>query len=285
MHENLQSKPDNVKRYALITGASQGFGKELAEELARRGHNLLLVSLPNENLDKVSNELALKYNIDAKYFESDLTKERSVYDIAEWALLQYRVNVLINNAGIGGSMPFQLCTTKMLDEMILINIRAVTILTRLMIEELRSHPKSYILNVGSLASFSPMAFKSVYPPSKAFIYSFSHGLNQELKGSGVSVTAIHPGPMKTNAEVTSRIERQSFLGRLGLLSPKRVAKQAINGLFKSKTQIVPGIYNRIFWLLLKITPLNIRLSLVSDVFRLEASKTHNGGKPVSSNQR
>ncbi len=281
IQEILQSKTDSAKKYALITGASQGFGKELAEELARRSHNLLLVSLPNENLDKVSNELASKYKIDVNYFESDLTHERSVYDIAEWALSKYRVNVLINNAGIGGSMPFQLCTTKMLDEMIQINIRAVTILTRLMIEELRSHPKSYILNVGSLASFSPMAFKTIYPASKAFIYSFSHGLNQELKGSGVTVTAIHPGPMKTNAEVTSRIERQSPLGRLGLLSPKKVAKQAINGLFKSRTQIVPGIYNRIFWLLMKITPLNFRLNLVSDVFKMEASKTHNGGKPFS----
>lgn len=280
MPHTLQPRPDDEKRYALITGASQGFGKELAEELAVRGHNLLLVSLPNEDLDKVSRELAIEHNIDSKFFETDLRHERSVYDIADWAL-QYRVDVLINNAGIGGSIPFQQCTTIMLEEMIHINIRAVTILTRLMLDELRAHRRAYILNVGSLASFSPMAFKTIYPASKAFIYSFSHGLNRELKGSGVSVTAIHPGPMKTNAEVTGRIERQSSLGKLGLLSPKRVAKQAISGLFKSQTQIVPGIYNRIFWLLMKITPLNFRLNLVSDVFKQEASKTHNGGKPFN----
>lgn len=256
--------------YALITGASQGFGKELAQELARRKVNLLLVALPDEGLEDLCRELMVQYSIRVHCFETDLTRDNSVYDVARWALTNYRVNILINNAGIGGSRSFEMASVEFLESMISINIRAVTLLTRLLLSELKSHKKAYILNVASMASFSPIAFKTIYPASKAFVYSFSRGLHQELKGTGVSVSVIHPGPMKTNPEVTSRIEGQSFIARLGLVSPKKVARIAIDGLLQNRTQIVPGLYNKFFWLLLKITPLTLRLNWVSDIMRQEA---------------
>lgn len=261
---------DSSTLYALITGASQGFGKELASELARRGINLLLVSLPGEGLEDYSIQLRKDYQIEAWHFETDLNTDRSVYDIANWALSNYRVFILINNAGIGGSRSFELASTESLESMIHINIRAVTILTRLMLPELKTHKKAYILNVASMASFSPIAYKTIYPASKSFVYSFSRGLHQELKSSGVSVSVIHPGPMKTNAEVTSRIEQQSYIARLGLMSPKMAARVAINGLLHKQAQIVPGLYNKILWLLMKITPLNFRLNMVSDIIKNEA---------------
>lgn len=256
--------------YALITGASQGFGRELAEELARRKVNLLLVALPDEGLEDLCREMTFKYQIKAHCFEIDLTKENAVYDVARWALSEYHVNILINNAGIGGSRSFEMASVEFLESMISINIRVVTLLTRLMLPELKSHQKAYILNVASMASFSPIAFKTIYPASKAFVYSFSRGLHQELKGTGVSVSVIHPGPMKTNPEVTSRIESQSFIARLGLVSPKKVARIAIDGLLQNQTQIVPGLYNKFFWLLMKITPLTLRLNMVSDIMKNEA---------------
>lgn len=261
---------ENTTTYALITGASQGFGKELAEELARRKVNLLLVALPDEGLGDLCRDLTARYNILAHCLEIDLTKEHAVYDVARWATTNYKVNILINNAGIGGSRSFEMASVELLESMISINVRVVTLLTRLMLTELKSHKKAYILNVASMASFSPIAFKTIYPASKAFVYSFSRGLHQELKGSGVSVSVIHPGPMKTNPEVTSRIEGQSFIARLGLVSPKKVARIAIDGLMQKQTQIVPGLYNKFFWLLMKIIPLTLRLNMVSDIMKNEA---------------
>lgn len=261
-----------LKLYALITGASMGFGRELAEELARRKVNLLLVSLPNEGLEQLCSELNTKYNVNASYYETDLSKNQSVYDLANWALSNFRVNMLVNNAGIGCSKQFELASFEFLETMIQINIRAVTLLTRLMLPEIRTHKKGYILNVSSMASFSPMAYKTIYPASKSFVYSFSHSLNHELKGTGVSVSVIHPGPMKTNTEVTSRIEGQSYIARLGLISPKKVARIAIEGLLQKQSQIVPGLYNKLFWFMMKVIPLNFRLSMVSGIMKSEAEK-------------
>jgi len=263
--------------YALITGASKGFGRELAEELAGRKHNLLLVSLPNEGLTEVCAELRSKYRVRIDCFETDLSENQSVYDVARWALSKYRINILINNAGIGGSNPFEAASLSSLDLIIQINIRAVTFLTRLLLDEIKSHKRGYILNVASMASFSPIAYKTIYPASKSFVYSFSRGLNRELRGTGVSVSVIHPGPMKTNAEVTSRIESQSNIARLGLVSPKKVARIAINGLIRRRSQIVPGFYNKLFWLLMKVVPLSFRLNVVSDIMRNESGKLKPGG--------
>lgn len=259
------------KLFALITGASQGFGKELAIELAKRKINLLLVSLPGEGLSELSEELRSIYAIETYYYETDLSISASVYETAHWALNNFRINILINNAGIGGSTPFDKSTTDMLESMIQINIRALTLLTRMLLNELKSHKRSYIMNVASMASFSPMAYKTIYPASKAFVYSFSRGLNQELKETSVTVSVIHPGPMKTNDEVISRIEKQSFIARLGLLSPQKVARISIEGLFNHQFRIVPGLYNKAFWLLMKIIPLNLRLVMVSDIMKREAN--------------
>lgn len=267
---NGNSNTHNTDSYALITGASQGFGKQLAEEIARRGINVLLVSLPGEDLPSFCKELESSYKIKADYFETDLREQSSVYQTAEWAIKNYKVNILVNNAGIGGSLPFEEASLELLESMIQINIRVVTLLTRLLLNELKSCKRAYILNVASMASFSPMAFKTIYPASKAFVHSFSRSLNQELKRTGVHVSAIYPGPMKTNAEVTGRIEKQSYIARLGLVSPSKVAKVAVSGLFERQSQIVPGLYNKFFWLLMKIVPLNVRLNVISDIMKNEA---------------
>ncbi len=255
--------------FALVTGASQGFGREISFELARRKINLLLVSLPGEGLEALCRTLKKEFPIEAYYYETDLTKHESVYQLTSWALAGFRIQILINNAGIGGSRPFEESNLFMLESMIQINIRAVTLLTRLLLDELKSHRESYILNVASMASFSPLAYKTIYPASKSFVFSFSRGLNQELKRTGVSVTVVHPGPMKTNPEVTSRIEKQSYLARLSLLNTRRVARIAIDGMFQKRSQIVPGIYNKFLWVLMKVVPLSVRLHFVSGIIQQE----------------
>lgn len=274
MQRDNNSQDINNMPYALITGASRGLGKELSRALARRKYNLLLVSLEGEGLKEVSDEIKSQSGVAVHYYEADLTNPETVFNIADWALSGFRVTVLVNNAGIGGSKAFSDASPKYIDSIIQINIRATSLLTRLMLPELKKHRQAYILNVASMSSFSPVAYKTIYPASKTFIWSFSRGLNEELKDTGVFVSVIHPGPMKTNPEVTSRIEKQGFLGRLGLLTPEKIARIAINRMMKHDSLIIPGFLNKINWVLIKITPGWVMLHILSKVFRREISREY-----------
>ena len=173
--------------YTIITGASCGLGKELAMECARRGRNLLLTALPGENVRQVGAQLADQYNIDVIAFEADLTKTEEIADLAKLINENYEVDMLINNAGLGGALPFLEASPQYIEQIILLNMYALVMLTRFLLPNLKRQENGYILNIASLAAFSPMPFKTVYPASKAFVYSFSRGLDAELKGTGISV--------------------------------------------------------------------------------------------------
>ena len=260
---------NSSEKYALITGASQGLGKAIACELASQNINLLLVSLEGEGLEQLRNELREQYQVDVQYFETDFKVQESVYEVAEWAIKQGPISILINNAGIGGTKAFENASPVYLDTIIQVNVRAMTMLTRLLLPELKKQEKAYILNVASMASFSPFAYKTVYPASKAFVYSFSRGLYEELKRTNVFVSVIHPGPIKTNADVTARIEKQGWKGKMGLVTPERIARIAIRQLFKRDSLILPGFLNKINWTLMAILPNAWKLPLLSQAVRKE----------------
>lgn len=120
-----------------------------------------------------------------------------------------------------------------------------------------------------MAAFSPMGFKTVYPASKAFIHHFTRGLYQELKDTSVFVSVVNPGPMRTNQDVTNRINRQGLLGRIGLLSPEKVAEISIRQLLKKDTMIMLSLGNGINWLLMKIIPIWLRLPLLTNAIKRE----------------
>jgi len=185
--------------YAVITGASQGLGKEFALSLAKRNHNVVLISY---------------------------------------------LHIIIQ-----------------------VNIKAITILTHQLLPNLKKQSQSYILNVSSIAAFSPVGYKTVYPASKAFIHSFSLGLSEELKNSNVSVSVINPGAMKTNPEITARIEKQGFLGRLTLLKPKKVAEYSIKKMFKGNTFI---LINPISWFISILLPNWIKVPMMTKIIKREA---------------
>jgi len=257
-----------TKKYALVTGASKGLGKALALELASRGINVLLVSMKGEGLKELCDNIKTIYMVDADYLEINLRDTFAVHRIAEW-VRETNVNILINNAGVGGTMPFELAGSEYLETIISVNVRALTLLTYLLLPNLKRHIKSYILNVASMASFSPIAFKTVYPASKSFVYSFSRCLNEEFRDTNVSVCVLHPGPMKTNVEVSKRIETQGYLASLGIQSPEVVAHTAIRKLFRDKSIIIPGYMNKINWLLMKIIPTSVRIPLISRIVKRE----------------
>lgn len=259
---------EEKRKFAVVTGASTGLGKCFALELAKRGINTLLVSLPGEGLMNVAYE-SRYLGVKSYIRETDITKKENVIELCAWINGNYEVFMLINNAGCGGTRGFADSSPEYLDTIIQLNITATTMMTRLLLPNMLRQEKAYVLNVSSMASFCPIGYKTVYPASKRFIQHFSRGLYQELKNTPVFVSVVHPGPMKTNPDVTSRIERQGVFGQLGLLTPEYIARRSIAQLFKRDTLILLGWMNKMNWLLMGLTPVWISLPLMSRVVSRE----------------
>lgn len=260
--------------YTLITGASKGLGKELAFECAKRSQNLILVALPNENLTAIADKISTNFNIEVVAYEIDLTKTKELNHLTHNIFEKYNVNTLINNAGIGGTMPFTESEIHYLENIILLNIRAMVMLIRKMIPMLKQHEQAFILNVASMASFGPMPYKTVYPASKAFVYSFSRGLYAELKGTNIFVSVVHPGGMATNEDVSRRINSYGKLIRMTILSPEKVAAITIRQLLKKDGLILPGFMNKISWLFLNYVPVWLRLHIFRITMKKEMNATN-----------
>lgn len=256
------------KTFAVITGASSGLGKALAFELAKQHIHLLLIALPCEGLGVLAEELKA-FGMEVYYYETDLTQRANVEAVASWINQNYEVSILINNAGIGGTKKFDEAGLDYIDNIIQLNVTSTSLMTKALLSNLMRQNKSYILNVSSMAAFTPMGYKTVYPASKAFIHHFTRGLYEELKNTNVFVSVVNPGPMKTNQDVSERIKRQGLFARIGLLSPEEVAKRSIKQLFKRDTMIMLGLGNGFNWLMMKIIPIWIRLPLVTRAVRRE----------------
>ncbi|CAM1348171.1 SDR family NAD(P)-dependent oxidoreductase [Tenacibaculum halocynthiae] len=254
--------------FALITGASQGLGLYLSKELASRGYNLLLVSLPNENLASSSKSIENEFNVIVKFYETDLTVKNNIINLCDWAN-NYNISILINNAGCGGSKKITEASLDYIEKIIQLNIISTSFITKLIIPNLASNTKSYILNVSSMAAFSPIGYKTVYPASKKFIDYFSLGLREELKEFNISVSVVYPGPMKTNNEVSSRIEKQSGFVKSGVVSLHEMAFQSIEKMLQSKKRVIPGKLNKLSKVILKILPLNTKIKLLSKAIKKE----------------
>ena len=261
------------ENYTLITGASMGLGKELAIEFARTGKNLILVALPGQNLPQLSKEINLTFGTKTVAKECDLTNENALLELTDDILSNYKVDQLINNAGVGGTAAFETSSIEYLQQIIHLNVRATTFLTRLMLPSLKEHKKALIMNIASVAAFGALPYKTVYPASKAFIYSFSRSLSRELRNTGIKVVVVTPGQIMTNRDVTERIMKQGLLGRIGLLTACQISRIALKGAEKGKEVIVPGFMNRLNRFLIRITPEQLRLSLMDKVLQKELTIT------------
>lgn len=257
------------KTFALITGASAGLGKALAAECARRGRNLLLVSLPGEQLANLGRRLEAEYNVEVHCYETDLTLTDGPQDLIAWIRPRFAVDMLINNAGTGGSMPLEEASIDYIENILQLNIRALCLLTYALIPELKKHRRAYILNIASLAAFSPMPFKTVYPASKAFVYSFSRGLQAELSRTSISVTVIGPGSILTNSDAIHRTKRHGFLGRWSALTPEWTARKAIRSLLAGRPVVIPGVLNKLLYFLMRYLPPQLALSIIVRAFGRE----------------
>ncbi len=251
------------KKYTLITGASEGLGKAMAFECARSQMHLILVSLPGTRLADLANFIKKNFFVEVSLFEKDLSDPiqcRELYEEIKQAGLA--VNMLINNAGVGGTGYFMEADINLLETQIKVNVLATTLLSRLFIHDLRENKPSYLLNVSSLGCFFHLPKKQVYGGTKSFIYFFSKCLQSELRTDGVSVTVVCPGGMNSNPSLALLNRTGTWLSRMSVLNPEEVAPIAIRGLLNRDKVIVPGSLNRFFLMLDKICPVTLKVYLL-----------------------
>lgn len=255
------------EKFAVVTGASHGLGKAFSKALAKKKINLILVSLPDQKLTDIANDLSVNYGIKTACYETDLTIMENVLALTQWINENFEVNMLINNAGIGGSKKFVDAEVDYINTILQLNVMSTSILTHQLLPNMMKENQSYILNISSIAAFLPMGYKTVYPASKSFIHSFSLGLYTELKEKNVHVSVAFPGVMKTNGDVTARISSQGFFGELTLLEPERVADYCLEQLYKKHRVI---ILNPVVSAILRILPNWIKLPLLTRAMKKES---------------
>lgn len=246
--------------YAVVTGASQGLGSAFARQLAAEKLNLILVSLPGQDLAAQAACLSENYGVRVHYYETDLSVKDNVLTLCDWLNRRFDIHMLINNAGLGGTMKFTEASLQYIDRIMQVNVVATSLLTHQLLPNLLRQRQAYILNVSSMAAFSPIGYKTVYPASKTFVHSFSRGLSEELKNTGVVVSVVNPGAMATNADVCSRLKKLGFIGRLTLLNPDKVARRCVRRLFRKDRVIMVNPWS---WLAMYLLPIWIKLPLLT----------------------
>lgn len=257
----------SAKYYTLVTGATAGIGKQIAIECAKRKVNLFLVSLPDSGIEYFAEELKSQYFIDVKFLAVDLTTydaPQMVFDFAKKNKIQ--INILVNNAGVGFNGKFEKLTPKLVDKMILLNIRASTLLALFFLPEMIKLEKANILNISSFAAFSPLPYKSVYAASKTYLFFLTSALNRELKDTNVKISSIHPSGVHSE-RTEADIRKSSFMSRITSLSPEQVAQIAVKNILAGKKFIVPGFMTKFYYYLGSVLPHGIVLWLTGIIFR------------------
>ena len=244
--------------YTLITGASQGMGLEMARECASLGRNILLISLPKENLKVLSENISEKFNVQTDFYEIDLTEAKSAEEIYKWVKKKnYSIDFLINNAGFGGFGAFEEYTLSYVEKMIDLNIKATTRMTHYFIPELKKNSPSFILNNASMIANFPCPYKSVYAASNVYVKYFTEALRVELESFGISVSLLQPGATPTNDVVKNQIQKGGFIARVSVTEAHKVARKAVRNTLKGKPIIIPGWKNRMSLRFLKILPYSL----------------------------
>lgn len=254
--------------YAIVTGASAGLGRAFAEELARRGHNLLLVSLPGTGLPELTDSLRRQCKITVHSIEIDLLRKEAPQEIATYTREHgLEADILINNAGIGHGGEIGEYSDDAIEESVFLNMRSTTLMTNLFIDELKRRERAYLLNLGSFGGFMPVPYKSIYSATKSYIYHFTLAVREELHGTGVSASVAMPGPVLTNHKVRERINRQGYLARSNVIEADEAAIYILDRLFRGSGLIIPRWTMRISYFAGCLLPFRVLMLITGRLFR------------------
>ena len=237
---------------AVVTGASGGIGKEIARILASEGYDLVIAARSSNRLKELSEELVSAHGIKVTEVPADLSTEEGRQTL--FSMTQNTPDILVNNAGFGDYGVFAECPWEKQDEMIRLNILALSHITRHFLPGMISNGHGRILNVASVAAFEPGPLMSVYYASKAYVLSLSEALTVELKGTGITVTALCPGPVNTGFSKAANAEDVSLFKKSSGADARKVAEFAVRKMHKGKPIAVYGILFKVSLVFVKILP-------------------------------
>lgn len=229
----------------LITGASSGIGLELAELFAAGGDDVVLVARSEDKLNDLAGRLRQAHSVEATVITSDLSKPTAVDELCEQlSRRSLSVDTLVNNAGFGALGKFADLSTDRQTDMVMVNVVALTRLTRQLLPAMIERGRGGILNVGSTAAYQAGPNMSVYYASKAYVLSFTEGLREELSGTGIHVTVLAPGPTETGFGEDSGMGKFDFF-KSAAMSAEAVAKAGYDGYRNNEDVVIPGWRNRL----------------------------------------
>jgi short-subunit dehydrogenase len=239
---------------ALITGASGGIGMELSHLFARDGYNLILVARSVEKLQTLARELEKAHGITATVLPADLSQPEAAHELYRQVHARSLcVDALVNNAGFGIMAELAKASLEDSLEMIQLNVTSLTILTQLFLPDMLKRQSGRILNVGSTGSFSPVPTMAVYAATKAYVLSFSEALTEELRGTGVTVTALCPGVTITGFQARSGVGGARMVA-MGSMTAEQVARVGYRALLRGRQVIVPGFLNSLMIFSTRLAP-------------------------------
>ncbi|MDZ8056214.1 MAG: SDR family NAD(P)-dependent oxidoreductase [Aulosira sp. ZfuVER01] len=254
------------KKTALITGAANGIGYELAYIFALNGYNLVLVDRMAHKLAEVAEKFRKQFGILVKSIVKDLSIQTSPEEIfAELQQEFIKVDVLVNNAGFGIHGLFNETNLNTELEMLQVNLVCLTHLTKLFLKDMVKQGEGKVLNLSSAAAFQPGPLMAVYFATKAYILSFSQALASELEGTGVTVTALCPGPTESAFHERTGIAGAKQAESNNMMDAKTVAKIGYRALMEGKTVAIPGLKNKLLAEIVRFTPRKLVTKIVKNM--------------------
>lgn len=243
-----------MKRTALITGASSGIGEAFVRQLAREGWDLVIVARSAEPLERLASEMETQHAVNVDVLPADLTRveDRTTVSARIESTTEH-IDLVVNNAGFGSSGAFADNTRASQVGMVDLNVAAVVDLTYAAVRAMTARQSGSILNVSSIGGFQASPGFAVYAATKAFVTSFTTAVHEEVKGSGVSVTALCPGFTRTNFQERAGMEAAG-LPQFVWQEPDQVVAAALAGLEKNRAVVIPGILNKSTVGIVKLLP-------------------------------
>ena len=255
--------------YALITGSAKGIGAAIAIQMARKGYDLFLVDIDGAGLERTKSTINEKRTVAVNTLQLDLSSPDCAKRIFEWTSPNHNeLTVVINNAGYGLNGAFEKLAIEEHENIIDVNIKAQLKIAYAFIPVLKRFNKSYLLNVGSTTCFQSVPYMSIYAASKAFVISFTRSLRFELKDSPISVSCLIPG--STDTDFVNRARMNDYARKTATkyyMSPETVGKIAVAGMFKGKSEIIPGLSNKLHSVLPKFFPKIFVEKIAGNIYR------------------
>ncbi len=256
---------------ALVTGSSSGIGYQLAKLFARDGHNVVLVARSEGSLQRVAAELRGSYGVTVSIVAKDLSQSNSPDELyAELKNQSITVDFLVNNAGYGIYGAFGQSELGADLNVLQLNVVSLTHLTRLYLKDMLERGAGKILNLSSTAAFEPGPFMAIYYATKAYVQSFSEAIADEVRGSGVTVTALCPGPTQTGFQKKAAVEDIKLVSG-PIMDAATVAKVGYRAMMQGRPVVIAGLRNQIMALGAKFGPRSVVIGVVRRLHRRETN--------------